>query len=631
MRRSQLGQTAFTKQSLAHGWAAATVGPPAAPATTTASHPGVPSGYGARRVTVTVQFQGIGASPGVAVGQAFVLDAKKLRTPKVRLEASEVDGEVLRLRTAISLSDRQLEELKERLSTGAENEHGLILEAHRMMLHDPVFLVEVTRLIKEDTINAEWAVRRVCRRLRHQFDNLEDEYFRERKSDIEFVADRIVRNLMGEVVDQELEVPVGAIVVAHDISPADAAMLVKTGKVGAFVTDLGGQTSHTAIVARARDVPAVVGLGKAAEAIRAGDTLAVDGRRGLVLVNPPEEQLALFRETMRRQLAIEALALKTAELPSVTVDGARVRLNGNIEFADEIPSLLAHGAEGIGLYRTEFLFLDRPAAPTEEEHYQAYKAVLEAMGERPVTIRTLDLGADKVPGKAREKEINPALGLRAIRYCLQHREVFRAQLRALLRASVHGNLKVMFPMVSGVSELREARSELEACRSELSRQGVPLGRRFPVGIMVETPSAAWIADRLAQEADFFSIGTNDLIQYSLAIDRQNRDVAYLYRPMHLSILRMVQHIVGAAKGAGIPVAMCGEMAGDASMTLVLLALGLDEFSMTSGQIPTVKRIIRSVALADAKALLEKALQFTTAEEIERFVKAEMDRRFATLE
>ncbi|MCA2977454.1 MAG: phosphoenolpyruvate--protein phosphotransferase [Myxococcaceae bacterium] len=591
----------------------------------------MPSGYGARRVTVTVQFQGIGASPGVAVGQAFVLDAKKLRTPKVRLEASEVDGEVLRLRTAISLSDRQLEELKERLSTGAENEHGLILEAHRMMLHDPVFLVEVTRLIKEDTINAEWAVRRVCRRLRHQFDNLEDEYFRERKSDIEFVADRIVRNLMGEVVDQELEVPVGAIVVAHDISPADAAMLVKTGKVGAFVTDLGGQTSHTAIVARARDVPAVVGLGKAAEAIRAGDTLAVDGRRGLVLVNPPEEQLALFRETMRRQLAIEALALKTAELPSVTVDGARVRLNGNIEFADEIPSLLAHGAEGIGLYRTEFLFLDRPAAPTEEEHYQAYKAVLEAMGERPVTIRTLDLGADKVPGKAREKEINPALGLRAIRYCLQHREVFRAQLRALLRASVHGNLKVMFPMVSGVSELREARSELEACRSELSRQGVPLGRRFPVGIMVETPSAAWIADRLAQEADFFSIGTNDLIQYSLAIDRQNRDVAYLYRPMHLSILRMVQHIVGAAKGAGIPVAMCGEMAGDASMTLVLLALGLDEFSMTSGQIPTVKRIIRSVALADAKALLEKALQFTTAEEIERFVKAEMDRRFATLE
>ncbi len=580
-------------------------------------------------MTATVSFQGIGASPGVAVGHAFVIDSRKVRTPKVKLKPVEAESEVMRFKTAISLSDAQLEELKVKLSTGAENEHALILEAHRMMLHDPMFIVEVSRLIKEESINAEWAVRRVCRRLRHQFDNLEDEYFRERKSDIEFVADRLVRNLLGEVVDQELEVPLGAIVVAHDISPADAAMLVKTGRVGAFVTDLGGQTSHTAIVARARDVPAVVGLGKCADSIRAGDTVAVDGRRGMVLVNPSEEQLALFRETMRRQLATEALALKTAELPSVTIDGHSVRLHGNIEFVDEIPSLLAHGAEGIGLYRTEFLFLDRPAPPTEEEHYQAYRAVLEAMGNRPVTIRTLDLGGDKIPSSKKwEKEINPALGLRAIRYCLQNREMFRAQLRALLRASVHGNLRVMFPMVSGVSELREARSELEACRSELSRQGVPMGRRFQVGIMVETPSAAWIADRLAQEADFFSIGTNDLIQYSLAIDRQNRDVAYLYRPLHLSILRMVQHIVEAGKRAGIPVSMCGEMAGDSSLTLVLLALGLDEFSMTSGQIPVVKRIIRSVGMNEAHDLLNKAMQLTTAEEIERFIKSEMDRRFA---
>lgn len=583
--------------------------------------------YGAL-VTAPVSFQGIGASPGVAVGHAFVLDARKVRTPKVKLKPEEADTEVMRFKTAITLSDVQLEDLKVKLATGAENEHGLILEAHRMMLHDPMFLVEVTRLIKEETINAEWAVRRVCRRLRHQFDNLEDEYFRERKSDIEFVADRIVRNLMGEVVDQELDVPMGSIVVAHDISPADAAMLVKTGRVGAFVTDLGGHTSHMAIVARARDVPAVLALGKAADAIRSGDIVAVDGRRGLVLVNPSEEQLALFRETMRRQLASEAIALKTAELPSITIDGQRVRLNGNIEFVDEIPSLLAHGAEGIGLYRTEFLFLDRPAPPTEEEHFEAYKAVLLAMGDRPVTIRTLDLGGDKIPGKKWEKEINPALGLRAIRYCLQHRELFRAQLRALLRASVFGNLKVMFPMVSGVSELREARSELEACRSELSRQGVPMGRRFPVGIMVETPSAAWIADRLAQEAEFFSIGTNDLIQYSLAIDRQNRDVAYLYRPLHLSILRMVRHIVDAGKAAGIPVSMCGEMAGDSSLTLVLLALGLEEFSMTSGQIAVVKRIIRSVSMSEAKQLLDKAMQFSTAEEIERFVKNEMDQRFS---
>ena len=577
-------------------------------------------------MSATVSFQGIGASPGVAVGRAFVIDARRVRTPKVKLTRSELEGEVLRFKTAIELSDRQLEELKTKLDTDGE-EHGMILEAHRMMLHDPMFLVEVTRLIKEDLINAEWAVRRVGKRLRHQFDNLEDEYFRERKSDIEFVADRLVRNLMGEVVDEELEVPPHAIVCAHDISPADAAMLVRSNSIGAFVTDLGGHTSHTAIVARAREVPAVVGLGKACESIRNGDMVAVDGRRGLVLVNPTEEQLALFRETMRRQLQTEQLALKTAVLPALTSDGVRVRLNGNMVFPEEIPSLLAHGAEGIGLYRTEFLFLNRALPPTEEEHFESYKQVLQAMGDRPVTIRTLDLGGDKVPGKKVEKETNPAMGLRAIRYCLAHRELFRVQLRALLRASAYGNLRVMFPLVSSISELREARSELEACRSELSRQGVPVGKRFPIGIMVETPSAAWIADRLAQEADFFSIGTNDLIQYSLAIDRQNRDVAYLYRPLHLAILRSLDAIISAAKKANIPVAMCGEMAGDAGLTMVLLALGLEEFSMTAGQIPMVKNVIRQMSRKDAQVVLEQAMTFSSAEEIERFIKADVERRF----
>jgi phosphotransferase system enzyme I (PtsI) len=351
----------------------------------------------------------------------------------------------------------------------------------------------------------------------------------------------------------------------------------------------------------------------------------------MVLVNPTEPQLALFRETMRRQLESEQLALKTAELPAVTTDGFRVTLLGNMEFPEEIPSLLAHGAEGIGLYRTEFLFLNRSTAPTEEEHFESYRAVLQAMGDRPVTIRTLDLGGDKVPGKKPEKENNPAMGLRAIRYCLQHRELFRAQLRALLRASVYGNLRVMFPLISSISELREARSELEHCRLELTRQGVPVGKRVPVGIMVETPSAALIADRLAQEADFFSIGTNDLIQYTIAIDRQNRDVAYLYKPLHLAILRCLSNIVTAAKNANIPVAMCGEMAGDPSLTMVLIAIGLEQLSMTSGQIPMVKRVIRAVSRADAVALLERAMQFSSAEEIERFVKGEMDARFAKLD
>jgi len=577
----------------------------------------------------TLTFKGIGASPGVAVGHAFVIDRKRIRTPKARLAEEEVEQELMRIKTAVELSDHQLQELKDRLGHGEGQEHALILEAHRLMLHDPMFVDEVKRLIATDRINAEWAVRRVSRKIKHMFDNIPDEYFRERRADLDFVADRIVRNLMGQVVDVEVEIPADAVVVAHDLSPADAAVMIKDARVSGFVTDLGGHTSHTAIVARAREVPAVVGAGRASEQISPGDLIALDGGRGLVLVNPSQDQLSLFAETLRHQKEIEVEALQTRDLPAISTDGYRIKLNGNMEFAEEIPSLLEHGAEGIGLYRTEFLFLDRQTPPSEEEQYRCYRSVLEAMKGRPVTIRTLDLGGDKVPGsKKHEREPNPALGLRAIRYCLHNRELFRVQLRALLRASAHGNLKVMFPLICGMSELREARSELEACRTELGRAGVPIGPRFPVGIMVETPSAVQIADRLAQEADFFSIGTNDLIQYTLAIDRQNREVAYLYKPLHLSVLRMIQYVVGAAKGANIPVAICGEMGGDPVYALVLMALGFDELSMTAGQIPAVKQIIRRSSRTEAAALLEQAMSLTTAEEIERYIRTEMERRFS---
>jgi phosphoenolpyruvate-protein phosphotransferase (PTS system enzyme I) len=580
------------------------------------------------QATPTLSLKGIGASPGVAVGHAFILDRKRVRTPKLRLAEAEVNPERMRLKAAQELSDRQLLELKDQMCMTEGPEHALILEAHRLMLHDPMFMDEVNRLIVEDRINAEWAVRRVARKLKHLFDNIPDEYFRERRSDVEYVADRVVRNLMGQVVDEDVEVPAHAVVVAHDLSPADVAVMVRSGRVAGFVTDLGGQTSHTAIVARARATPAVVGAGRASEQISPGDLVALDGTRGLVLVNPTDDQLGLFHETMRRYQETEQRALATRDLLAESTDGFRIRLVGNMEFPEEIPSLLAHGAEGIGLYRTEFMFLDRKSPPSEEEQYRAYRQVLESMSGRPVTIRTLDLGGDKVPGRKHEKEPNPAMGLRAIRFCLANRELFRVQLRALLRASVHGHLRVMFPLICGMSELREARSELEACRTELGRAGVPIGKRFPVGIMVETPSAALISDRLAQEADFFSVGTNDLIQYSLAIDRQNRDVAYLYKPLHLSVLRTLERVVGAARDAGIPVAMCGEMAGDPVYALVLLALGFDELSMTAGQIPTVKGLIRQSSRAEARELLDTAMALTTAEEIERFIRTEMEQRFA---
>ncbi len=578
------------------------------------------------QATPTLSIKGIGASPGVAVGRAFLLDRKRVRTPKLRLGESEVESELRRMRTAIELSDHQLNEIKERLAQGEGHDHALILEAHRLMLHDPMFVDEVNKLIERDHINAEWAVRRVARKIKHIFDNIPDEYFRERRADLDFVADRVVRNLMGQAVDVEVEIPADAIVVAHDLTPADVAMMVKTGRIAGFVTDLGGQTSHTAIVARARATPAVVGAGRASDQVSPGDLIALDGTNGLILVNPTDEQLALFKETIRRYAASEQAALKTRELPAITTDGWRVHLYGNMEFLEEIPSLLTHGAEGIGLYRTEFLFLDREHPPTEEEHFRTYRTVLEAVGGRPVTIRTLDLGGDKVPALRRnEREPNPALGLRAIRWCLQNRDVFRAQLRGLLRASAFGNLRIMFPLISGLAELREARSELERCRSDLGRAGVPMGGRFPVGIMMETPSAAWIADRLVHEADFFSVGTNDLIQYSLAVDRHNRDVAYLYRPLHLSLLRSIQNIVTAAKGANVPISMCGEMAGDPVYPLVLLALGFDELSMTGGQIPVVKQLIRKVTQRDAKIMLESAMRLSTSEEIERYIRSEIAR------
>ncbi|MBI5548156.1 MAG: phosphoenolpyruvate--protein phosphotransferase [Deltaproteobacteria bacterium] len=581
-------------------------------------------------------FAGIGASAGVALGRAYTLDRSRLSFPKYRLpNDDETAREQMRLKTALELSDLQLSEIKAKVAQTEGPEHALILDAHRLMLKDPMLVEEARRLIDEERINAEWAIRRVVKKLKTAFEDIEDDYFRERRADIEFVGDRVVRNLMGHVVDLDPEqgdsIPAGCVVVAHDLSPADATVLMRKGQVAGFVTDVGGQTSHMAIVARAREIPGVVGAGRASELIKRGDLVAIDGQTGQVVVNPTDEQIHQFQEAMRRNLVAEQAMLRIRDLPTVSADQVHLALLGNLEFMEQVPSLLAHGAEGIGLYRTEFLFLERDTPPTEEEHYLAYRSVLEQMGSRPVTIRTLDLGADKVPrgpgARKREREPNPALGLRAVRYCLKNRDVFMAQLCGVLRASVYGNLRVMFPMISGLTELREARAVLERAREELTRQGVPFAPKIPVGIMVETPAAAMAADKLAAECDFFSIGTNDLIQYSMAIDRQNREVAYLYRPLHISILRQIEFTVKAAHAAQIPVAMCGEMAGDPMYTLVLLGLELDALSMVASQIPLVKRIVRNATAEDGRKLLEQMYKLNTAEEIERLVHQEMKARF----
>ncbi len=573
---------------------------------------------------------GIGASTGVAVGTAFVLDRRKLRTPRSHLPHELVEAELARLRAALDESDRQLAAMKAKVEALQGDEHTLILEAHRLMLQDPAFVDEIRRLIEIEHVNAEWAVRRSARRIRSSFEKISDEYFRERRQDVDFVADRVVRNLMGEIVDAEPgHVPHGAILVAQDLSPADAAVLLQPGRLCGLVTDRGTKTSHTSIVAHARGIPAVVGVVKASELVTSGDQLAMDGERGVVVLRPTADQVTRFTAARDRYEEIERQAVEERDLPAVTRDGHPVRMHANIEFAEEIESVVQMGAQGIGLYRTEFLYLGRRTLPTEAEHYAAYKAVLSAMPGLPVTIRTLDVGGDKVPveQRGRKWEPNTALGLRAIRYCIRHPHVFHTQLRALLRASVHGKLRIMFPMISGMTELREARAALERARAELLAEGVQIADDIEVGVMIEMPSAALMADRIAQEVDFFSIGTNDLIQYALAIDRQNRDVAYLYRPLHLSILRMLQFAIEAAHAQGKKVSICGEMAGEPTYALVLLGLGIDELSMAPASIPVLRRMVRAATLERAQEMLRHAMSLTTADEIEHYVRGVMLERF----
>jgi phosphotransferase system enzyme I (PtsI) len=542
--------------------------------------------------------------------------------PRFHIPPEEVESEIARLDAAVKESVEQLLQIRRSLGEG---EQGAILDAHRLMADDPTLLEGAKGLIREELLNAEWAVRRLVRDMSEKLGS--DGYLAERRADLDEVGDRIVHNLIGEkpmlVALPEEEV----VIVAFDLPTAEAAVLLSSGKIKGLVTDFGSKTSHTAILARALEVPCVVGAGQASEIARAGDVIALDGSTGEVLVSPDAEEIRRFEAARAAAKSREAELLEDRDLPAQTRDGRRIFLFANIEFPEEVPSVIAHGGEGVGLYRTEFLYLNREELPTEEEHYSAYSSILERMQGRPVTIRTLDLGGDKLPIGHRSHEPNPALGLRAIRFTLRHPQLFRTQVRALLRASLHGTLQIMLPMIAAVGELREAKVQIESVRQELLREGKPVQEKIPIGIMLETPAAALAADRLARECDFFSIGTNDLIQYSLAIDRSNRDVAYLYKPLHLGVLRLIQASVDGARDAGIECAMCGEMAGDPVYALVLLALGLDNLSMNPADIPKVKRVIRSTSLADAKKLLEEAMAFSSHDEIERYVLNQMHERF----
>ncbi|MBS2023468.1 MAG: phosphoenolpyruvate--protein phosphotransferase [Deltaproteobacteria bacterium] len=573
------------------------------------------------------RLQGIAASPGVAIGRAYPVDRQRARVPRVHLDAAVIPAELSRLDAALALSVEQLTAIKETLG---ESEQAEILEAHAMMLADPGMKDAIVALIRDETLNAEWAVRRVFREFGDKLAGAE-ELLASRRADFDEVCDRIVHNLMGERPSVLAELPPeNSILVAHDLPTADAAVLLSAGRVIGLICDFGSKTSHTAILARALEVPCVVGAGTCSESVQPGQLIAMDGSTGEIWLNPDVVEQKRVEDVRERRKTRDRELLEEKDLPATTKDGRKVGLYANIEFPAEVPSVLAHGGEGIGLYRTEFLYLNREQLPTEEEHYKAYAEILTKMGDKPVVIRTLDLGGDKLPIGHRSHEQNPALGLRAIRLTLKHPALFRTQLRALWRASVHGNLRILLPMIAAVSELREAKQLITQARRELVHEGHTLPERIPLGIMLETPAAALSADRLGRECDFFSIGTNDLIQYAMATDRGNRDVAYLYRPLHLGVLRLIETAVEGAGVNGIEISMCGEMAGDPLYALVLLGLGLDTLSMNPADIPRVKRVLRGSGLRDARELLQAAMSFSSTDEIEKFVMNEMGKRFPEL-
>ncbi|HEX9780825.1 MAG TPA: phosphoenolpyruvate--protein phosphotransferase [bacterium] len=567
--------------------------------------------------------KGIAAAPGIAMGKVVRFNSEEGTVPRRTITAEQVPLEVLRLEEAMIHTRHQILGIQKRLAEELGQEHAEILNAHLLVLEDQALREEIIRGLQKELLNVEAIFNDVIRRHLKAISRTEDEYLRERIADIEDVRKRVIRNLQGKSTDVFGDLAQPAIIVAHDLSPSETAQM-RRGRVLAFVTEIGGRTSHTAIMAKSLEIPAVVGLPGATKRIQDGDSVIVDGTRGEVIVDPDPPAIERYQNQQRTDRELNEQLVHLRHLRAETPDQHVVELMANIELPDEVPSVLAHGAAGIGLFRTEFLYLNRADFPTEEEQFDAYRTVAEQMKPLPVVIRTMDLGGDKFLSPMQvPSELNPFMGWRAIRFSLARPDIFRIQLRAVLRASVFGDLRLMYPLISGLEQLRRANEILQEVKQELSREGIPFADPFDVGVMIEVPSAAMTCDLIAKEARFFSIGTNDLIQYSLAVDRVNEKIAYLYEPTHPAILRLVKQIVDAGHAAGIPVGMCGEMAGEPAMSLLLLGLGLDELSTSPVQLPLVKRVIRSVPYPSAQAVAEKAMQLATSAEVDAFLSASL--------
>jgi len=576
----------------------------------------------------TFVLKGIGVSPGVVIGKVYRFDPLDVQLSFYKLEdLTLIPKEIARFKNALKQSELELLKIQENLKKTKVTEPLYIIDVHILILQDKKFISRTIKYIRRLGVNAEWALRMTLDHYKQIFEGVQDVYISGRISDVQYVSQRILRNLSGEKKEVVWAIGDGVIVVTHDLSPADTAQM-KMDKVVGFATDSGGRTSHTAIVARSMELPAVVGLDNITRNARTGDEIIVDGTSGLVVVNPYPDMLKRYEEKRLLYSVSKEEYLKYAKLPAVTTDDYKVQIGGNIEFVEEMPSAITHGVEYIGLYRTEFIYINREELPTEDDHFKNYSQVVTTKGLLWSTIRTFDLGGDKfLSNQKQAKELNPQLGLRAIRFCLKEVELFKTQLRAIWRVGALGKVKILFPMISGVEEIREAKKLLEEAKNELLAEGVKIASEMEIGAMIEVPTAAIIADKLAREVDFFSIGTNDLIQYSLAIDRANERLTYLYEPLHPAVLRLIKKVVDVAHDAKIRVAMCGEMAGDPLCSLILLGLELDELSMNHLAIPRVKKIIRESTLQESKLLLKKAMSFNTAAEVRAYVQEYMLERF----
>lgn len=560
--------------------------------------------------------KGVAASPGIAMGKVFLYTKKFAEINTRNIDASMVEDEIAKFENAIKLTKEQIEKIKERTEKEFGKDKAQIFEAHLMLANDPELFDAVVNMIKNELITADNAVNQVIEQHASMMESLDDKYLKERAVDLRDVGSRLINNLLGIVNANLSELDEDVIVIAKDLTPSDTATMKKERVLG-FATDVGGRTSHTAIMARSLEIPAVVGTGNVTQNVAGGEIAIVDGNEGIVIINPSEDILKEYEDKLNKyKVRIEKLK-ELKDLPAVTTDGKRSMLVANIGTPKDVEGALKNGAEGVGLFRTEFLYMNRNDFPTEEEQFEAYKYVAEKMDGKPVTIRTLDIGGDKkLPYLNMPDEMNPFLGYRAIRLCLDEKEMFKTQLRALLRASAYGNILIMYPMISSVVEVRKANVILNEVKEELDRKGVKYDKNIKVGIMVEIPSAAVTADLLAKEVDFFSIGTNDLCQYTLAVDRMNERIKDYYKPFNPAILRLIKNVIDASHKEGIFTAMCGEMAGDPLTTVILLGLGLDEFSMSASSIPNIKNIIRNVSYEKAKEFTEMVLNMSTPDEIE---------------